>query len=355
MATRAAGGFCIPGREDACSSDVDACSQARCDEQLAACLAGDQAESVSADPTRSDHPAEVANQSKSSTDCRDWSGASSKTKPRHEPAKGTRSRPGKVRDLAAVWRDTRKHLKRLCKEPAPVFVHDFEPSFHLDPDAKGVHDASYHCRVALSAEDVLQAAVRVSVGAGERALVLNFASKNIPGGAVASGVLAQEETIYRRTSLAMFLDPEKPPRCYPLPPGRCIVSQQVAVVKSIEYEWLALPFPEIDIVSSAAEQKPAIAGDGLRYANAEEMTQRAQAVLQAAMRVGSRNLVLGAWGCGGFRNPPYGLAEIFRELLFDKGYGACFDYVEFAVPAEKHAQHFRAVFGKAFTAPLGLE
>ena len=67
----------------------------------------------------------------------------------------------------------------------------------------------YHCRVlAISDEDSVSAGVLVSAAVGYPAFVLNFASKNVPGGAVGSGVLAQEECIFRQTTLALALPPE---------------------------------------------------------------------------------------------------------------------------------------------------
>lgn len=254
--------------------------------------------------------------------------------------------PRRILDLAAVWRDTWRRLQkgRSDVELQPIEVYDFQHDF--DPTACAEAGAQ-RCAIALSAGDSLEAARRVAAaaaGQGARPLVLNFASKSLPGGAVASGVLAQEETIFRCTSLGLSLNPEKAPRCYPLPPGRCLVSRGIAVVKDSEYQWLPEPSAQIDVATSAAQQKPPLAEDGLHYGDPAEMRMRAAAVLQAAVRAGSRYLVLGAWGCGGFRNPALGLAEIFRDLLCEDGYGLCFDYVEFAIPSEKHAIHFDSVF-----------
>jgi uncharacterized protein (TIGR02452 family) len=43
-----------------------------------------------------------------------------------------------------------------------------------------------------------------------------------------------------------------------------------------------------------------------------------------------RALVLGAWGCGVFRNDPAVVADVFAGLLED-GFAAAFDRVTFAV------------------------
>lgn len=257
--------------------------------------------------------------------------------------------PRRILDLAAVWRDTQKGLVRRGLPQRPLEIYDYP--LEVDLMSHGGSEASC-CTIALSCSDCLEAAVRVasaSEASGKLPLLLNFASKNLPGGAVASGVLAQEETIFRRTGLSSCLNPGTRPPCYPLPQGRCVISRSIAVVKSVDYTWLPEPFVHIDVITSAAQQKPSLTGDSLRYGDPAEMKMRSLAVLQAAVCAGSRHLVLGAWGCGGFRNPALGLAEIFRDLLLEEGYGACFDYVEFAIPDEKHAVHFRAAFEGALS------
>lgn len=266
---------------------------------------------------------------------------------------GLGGRGKKTVDLAAVWRDTQKHAQRLLKNgeippPGPALVHDFDIGFN--PESYG--GVATGCRIAISTDDSVTAATRVSLETGTPALVLNFASKNLPGGAVGSGVFAQEESIFRQTAISLVLSPISRPQCYPLPEGRVVVTKGIAVVKSSDYAWLPQPYFLVDIASSPAEQKPALSADGLRYADPSRMRTRAASVLQAAARAGNKNIVLGAWGCGGFRNPALGLAELWRELLLTDGYAACFESIEFAVPAEKFAVHFREAFGSVLQGPL---
>jgi uncharacterized protein (TIGR02452 family) len=42
-------------------------------------------------------------------------------------------------------------------------------------------------------------------------------------------------------------------------------------------------------------------------------------------------LILGAWGCGVFKNHPTDVAYAFKEVLVDEGYGMYFDDIIFAV------------------------
>lgn len=246
-------------------------------------------------------------------------------------------RRGVPLDLAQVWRDTKRKLVQRGIAPPTLMVHEASDEFR---PRQRHGTAAQSCTIALSSDTSLAAAQRIAA-CGVKPLVLNFASPNLPGGAVASGVNAQEEALFRCTSISLALDPEGPhPRCYPIIPGRCVVALNVQIVKSDEYALLPEPFTEIDIAVCPAQQKPAT--DGLRYVDPTFMQAKVSALMQAAVAAGSRALVLGAWGCGGFRNPPLGLAEIFREQLLTQGFGRCFDYVEFAVPAAKHHEHFLA-------------
>ena len=56
-----------------------------------------------------------------------------------------------------------------------------------------------------------------------------------------------------------------------------------------------------------------------------------------ALRNKADVLILGAFGCGAFRNPPKLVAEVFAE--FTEKYRGCFDVIEYAV---FHVGHERA-------------
>lgn len=65
-------------------------------------------------------------------------------------------------------------------------------------------------------------------------------------------------------------------------------------------------------------------------------------ILAAAKVHGFRTLVLGAWGCGAYYNPPAHIAALFRDVLGT--HGASFDTVVFAVIGDGNP----AVFARAF-------
>ena len=77
------------------------------------------------------------------------------------------------------------------------------------------------------------------------------------------------------------------------------------------------------------------------------LEQRIYRVLAIARAFGYTSLVLGAWGCGAFRNDPHRTAADFRAAITGEFYGAFSDIV-FAItdwsPERRFLGPFRDVF-----------
>merc|ERR1719325_593202 len=73
------------------------------------------------------------------------------------------------------------------------------------------------------------------------------------------------------------------------------------------------------------------------------LRQKARSVLHVAAEKGHDALVLGAFGCGYFRNPPEIVARTFSELLKEE-FANIFSAVVFAIPGEANAQEFIQFF-----------
>ena len=63
----------------------------------------------------------------------------------------------------------------------------------------------------------------------------------------------------------------------------------------------------------------------------EALQRRAGYVLNVAKDNGHRSLLLGAWGCGVFRNNPVDVASAFDLHLQSSEFQGCFDRVVFAI------------------------
>ena len=84
------------------------------------------------------------------------------------------------------------------------------------------------------------------------------------------------------------------------------------------------------------------------------LAERAARVLAVAARHGCRSLILGAWGCGVFRNDPTQVAAAFRGNLADGGrFAGAFDRIVFAVfdksAGRPNLAAFRGTFGSTGT------
>lgn len=186
-------------------------------------------------------------------------------------------------------------------------------------------------RVEVTHESTLKAAAR----AGDQAVCLNFASAKNPGGGFLGGAKAQEESLARASSL--YLSLLEVPEFYAFHRAqrdlrysdRVIYSQGISVFRDDKGALLEEPYVT-SFLTSAAPNLGAILRNTREHADSvpEVLHRRAIRVLEVAAAHGHRTVVLGAWGCGVFRNDPAVVAEAFREALKEVDR---FDHVIFAI------------------------
>jgi uncharacterized protein (TIGR02452 family) len=78
------------------------------------------------------------------------------------------------------------------------------------------------------------------------------------------------------------------------------------------------------------------------------LERRARYVLLIAAAQERRCLVLGAWGCGVFRNDPAEVADVFGRALDEPAFSGAFDRVVFAVYDRTAGQTTLAAFRETF-------
>ncbi len=191
----------------------------------------------------------------------------------------------------------------------------------------------------VTAERSLAAAQRLHhAGAGQIA-VLNFASARNPGGGYLGGAKAQEEDLCRNALLYPCL--LQAPDYYEahrasrdlLYSHRVIWSPRVPVHRDDRGRLLNEPYPVSFLTSPAPNagqvlRRDPSARDRIRRA----LHERTERVLSVAAHHGARQLVLGAWGCGVFRNDPREVAAAFHAHLTGGGsFATAFERVVFAV------------------------
>lgn len=158
------------------------------------------------------------------------------------------------------------------------------------------------------------------------ACALNFANAQVPGGGYRYGARAQEEDLCRLLpQLIHSLEACE----YPIRPEECLLSRGLMSVRDPVSYSTRRSAGEVDILTSAMP-----CGDG-GYPGSEKwnntVRMRIRAVLHAARVSGRATLVLGAWGCGAFGNPPDLVARLFREQLEGEDCRGAFRRVVFAI------------------------
>ncbi len=198
--------------------------------------------------------------------------------------------------------------------------------------------------------------IRVFADSDKRTAILNFANPVEPGGGVLCGANAQEEYLCRASNLYNCLN------CYQAKPwyeyhksildknqfhsmflatDRIIYSKDITIIrKDVGYQpdnlkpfyqeytddWL-----QADIITCAApffrDSKYTLPNGDLE----QIFIRRIKNIFETAIENKVQLLVLGAFGCGAFHNPPTVVASAFRQVLLDNRYFHAFENVIFAV------------------------
>ena len=189
--------------------------------------------------------------------------------------------------------------------------------------------------------------------------ILNMASAKNPGGGVYGGAGAQEEYLFRCSDYYRFLFqyadpasfdcereygiPHNPRHSYPLKRNfGGIYSHGVTLFRDTEangYALLEKPW-QVNFVAVAANNIR-------RYMNGRttipdkfipSTLSLIRAILRIAYNNGQHRLVLGAFGCGAFANPPKHMAQLFKQVFEEPEFQGLFKDIHFAI-IEDHNSH----------------
>jgi uncharacterized protein (TIGR02452 family) len=226
---------------------------------------------------------------------------------------------GEIIDIAA---DLRRAIEGTVSYPPAAALPRFAP-------------ADTPTAFEVANETTLAAAERLARG-GLRPFALNFASAKHPGGGFLRGDPAQEESLCRASGLYACID-GNPMYAFHARIGGgfytnyAIYSPDVPVFFTDAGNPLPQPYRCSFITAPAVNAGDFLDGTPERTAEVrEEMARRIEKVLAIAAGHGHDTAVLGAWGCGVFRNDPEMIAELFRAA-FDGRFRGVFGRVAFAV------------------------
>lgn len=205
--------------------------------------------------------------------------------------------------------------------------------------------------ILLSEKRTLEAAKRYA-GLGKKVCALNFASYVEPGGGVARGASSQEESICRisslypaianKTSAGEFyrkhwekINQRKErgeKETFRRNSDDSIYTPGVVVLREDTHscEWMAeADWFETDFITCAAPDLRRAWFDWDEEELRHLIDKRIRRIFQIAALHDEQVLILGAFGCGVFLNPPYLVAKAFEKVIEEMG--PCFETIEFAL------------------------
>ena len=220
-------------------------------------------------------------------------------------------------------------LQEIFLEGDPVL---FRPKVFEDP-----------AKVIVSKRRSLEAALQ---HVESKTCVLNFASATNPGGGVAWGSTAQEEglcrcsTLYSNLSVkenwVRFYEPHRKQN-NPLYNDDCIYTPDVLVFKTdtccpellSQKDWM-----KVNVITCAAPNlrtnkngtaRVSVSDDELENLHIKRMRR----ILSIAAAHCNEVVILGAYGCGAFKNPPEVVAKAMKKVIAE--FRNYFRVIEFAV------------------------
>lgn len=190
----------------------------------------------------------------------------------------------------------------------------------------------------ITKETTLEASTRLVNEGYANIACLNFANARVPGGGFLAGGLAQEESLARASGLfpsivkkKVFYDENKKGRTA-LYTDHVIYSPNVPVFRRDDGSFLDKPYLLSIITSPAVHSGVIHLLEKYRINQIEPvMKKRIMKILGLAKEEKQDAIILGAFGCGVFKNDVEMVARLFRECLEDERFKNQFEKVVFAI------------------------
>jgi uncharacterized protein (TIGR02452 family) len=186
-------------------------------------------------------------------------------------------------------------------------------------------------------------------------VLLNYASARNPSGGFITGAKAQEEDLARCSGLypCQLTQPEyyeaNRSQASLLYTDHIIYSPQVPWFRVHSRELLDDYFLASVITAPAPNAGQVLRRDSNALPDIEKvLRQRAGYVLAVAQDNGHRSLLLGAWGCGVFRNDANMVADAFGQWLESPRFYGCFDRVIFGIYDSSKTKDTLQAFNQRF-------
>jgi uncharacterized protein (TIGR02452 family) len=211
----------------------------------------------------------------------------------------------------------------------------------------------FETTIELRNETTLSGLTRLLAEGSDPVAALNFASAKNPGGGFLGGSQAQEESLARSSALYASLQ-----KCWDFYERHRALSSMLYTDAMIwspncpifrNDDGVLLDEPQLaSFITSPAPNAGAAADNRPEELPLipEVFRRRSEYVLALAAAQGHRRLVLGAWGCGVFRNDPTVVATAFAEHL-RRAWAGRFERVVFSVLDTSPGQETFKAFERA--------
>ena len=222
------------------------------------------------------------------------------------------------------------------------------------------------CKIYVTTNRTMEAAADYY---GNKIAVLNFASATTPGGGVRKGSSAQEEALCRVSNLYLCLTDKKLWELFyqknrdaknNIHTDDIIYTPDVMVIKNDDYKTLQeSDYFRVDVITCAAPNLREVPANSFNRDEGEPIQlsdeelykvhyKRAIKIMEVACANNVEVLILGAFGCGAFRNNPTVVAEAYKDAV--EHFRHAFKEIEFAVycPPKDPTNYneFRAAFNQ---------
>lgn len=247
---------------------------------------------------------------------------------------------------AALWLDTLKrnhtYSQAIIAATKDTFVRDGK--LILDDEFDYLRDKAnagiYKDNIIISDKTTYEAALELNEEVSN-ICILNFASYFKPGGGFIKGAYTQEESLCHVSGLYPVLNSldvyEKRAKNKNIPDEyRSEVIYSSCVPFTQEPGSLSIPVL-FDVVSCAAPNCNRVPISRMEAVESA-IDERLSACYLLPYLKGCDALVLGAWGCGVFKNNPIYIASTFQIL--NQQYGSLYKKVVYALPNDKIRETF---------------
>ncbi|KTD02474.1 poly(ADP-ribose) glycohydrolase domain-containing protein [Fluoribacter gormanii] len=255
--------------------------------------------------------------------------------------------------LAEVVQNYEQHSSSY-REAAAKNLHAWKKASRRDHSA---------CKIFVSTNDSLTEARIQTQKTGELQAVVNFANADDVGGVFQYRKGSQEEDIARRTNwsftireedlkdsrhyspeMSSLINAEKGRVYFNPTPLTLIRDSDGTLLDPQKDQGKIFPFYELRVAADDLRRR--IFGIPIPFFphpfNEKSMRRKIHAQLDTLIENNQQNIILGAFGCGAFCNPPDKVANLYHEILNQKKYKSFFKNIVFAIKGNGTDANFTA-------------